>query len=355
MELSVGVSSAGVSGSDTTYGLAGLYLWHGLGEYGAAVGEVEVTACFRGGPVRNPSLQSLFDRYHAEFLPSLPYVRFFRAKRRVVVSYESAVADGSFICRTGPPAADVFTPALAELADRLRLVDARFKRSDDFDLRRFHDDVAKLVAEAPRSQAAVEALQARLDAWQKQRVASLPWWERAGVDWGDFHPEARRMLDDPLFWDCADDYAPHGNDTGADLLADFKAWNRKHPAAPAHEMARALLDAWGVRGIDPDAADEESVRTMLRDEPTAFGVVNEAMVAAAFAALKLRGWCDNRTRELALRAVARERLSGALDGARASADADRVRKFALLEDALRRAPGEPPENRVDGAGGRRIG
>jgi hypothetical protein len=35
------------------------------------------------------------------------------------------------------------------------------------------------------------------------------------------------VLDDPFFWQEADDFAPHGNDTGADLLADYRPWRRR--------------------------------------------------------------------------------------------------------------------------------
>ena len=338
MEFSLSVSSAGVSGGNLTFSLAGMYLQDGLGEYGAAVAEIEATACFRGGRVRNPSLKDLFERYHAEFLPSLPYLKFLRKKKRVLLSYETAVADAKFLGRSGGPFAAVFTPALAELADKLRLIDARFKKSDDFDLARFHADVARLVAAAPRSDEALAALREQLVERLKRRHAAMDWWDRVGIDWDDYHPDARKLLDDEFFWDCTDDWAPHGNDTGADLLSDFEKWNRSHPQAAAHEMAEGLLEGWEVGRIDLDAADEATVRSLLAGNPIALEVNNEAMIAVAFAAVKHRGWCDARTRELALRAIERQRIGlRAMNGARDVAEEEG--KLNRLVEALGRVPG----------------
>src|SRR3712207_7669569 len=52
--------------------------------------------------------------------------------------------------------------ALPILAERLHLIDGRLKTSDAFDPARFHRDVARLVAEAPRSDAALAALDTEL-------------------------------------------------------------------------------------------------------------------------------------------------------------------------------------------------
>lgn len=71
----------------------------------------------------------------------------------------------------------------------------------------------------------------------------------------------------------ADDYAPHGNDTGADLLEDLKEALEDDPRLDIVAWTRRLLRSWGVSG-DSDLA------MLMRDE---------ACIAAAFAELKMRG------------------------------------------------------------------
>ena len=89
-------------------------------------------------------------------------------------------------------------------------------------------------------------INSRFETEWKQRLAQMDPWERLGIDWDDWHPAARKLLNDPFFWDQGSDYSPHGNDTGADLLADFKKWHGQHPQVPAHKwlVGYSGIGAW---------------------------------------------------------------------------------------------------------------
>lgn len=87
MIVNVGIHSAVHYGGNATFSLVGDYLESGLGDYGSAIRQLEVTACFRGGRIRNSSLQSSFDEFHSTFLPSLPIVKFLRKKARINIQY----------------------------------------------------------------------------------------------------------------------------------------------------------------------------------------------------------------------------------------------------------------------------
>lgn len=338
MKIDVSTRSATSYGGNSTYSLAGQFLEDGLGAFGPAVAGVEVTACFRGGLVQNPSLQSMHDQYHTVFLPSLPTVRFLRKKARLDLTYETAVADATFLERYGFLSADVFRRVLAEVAVKLRLIDDRMKKADAFDVAAFHRAVAARVAAAPSTDDELRAVKERLDRQDRERRAAMDPWERLGVEWDEYHPAARRLLDDPFFWDWVDDHAPHGNDTGADLLADFRRWNQRNPDRPAHEMAVGLLRRWGFAPVDPDVVDEPTVRHLIEHEPDALSVADDALIAVAFAAVKLRGCCDRQTRELALKAIERERLSAVVAGRGWTHAAQRIATLKQMADALKRMP-----------------
>jgi uncharacterized protein YfeS len=310
--LYIAAKSARSFGGNTTYLLVRNYLEGGLGNYGSAVTQIEMTVCFRGGTVGNSSLQASHDEFHSVFLPSLPLVTFLRKKSRIAIKFETILADASFLERYGYLSAEMFGKALGEVCERLHLMDRRIKSTDDFSVARFYGDVAALVANAPTADGPLRELKARLDQEAKDRIAAMDPWEQLDIDWDDFHPAARGLLNDTFFWKTADDYAPHGNDTGSDLFSDFKKWNRKHPNDPAHRMATALLQTWGIARIDYRCVDEDAVSAMLAINSDAVIVTDEALIAAAFAAIKLRGFCDRQTRDFALFAIERERNAATL-------------------------------------------
>src|SRR4051794_19424192 len=81
---------------------------------------------------------------------------------------------------------------------------------------------------------------------RKTALAQLPWWQQLDIDWTEFHPAARILLDDPFFWDCTDGYSPHGNDTGADLIDEFVKWRKSHTQESPQSFLSQLLDQWGI-------------------------------------------------------------------------------------------------------------
>jgi uncharacterized protein YfeS len=311
VELNVYTRSSNIYGGHVLYGLVGRWIELGLTSYGTAVNAIDLTACFHGGEVGHPSLQPSYDKYHAEYLPSLPKAKFYRKKATFELQYETMVTDATFLRLYGKIDLTLFMDALAEVAERLRVLDTKLKKSDDFDLRRFHIDVAKAVSRAPNSEVELRDLKTRTDEERNARLAALGPWERLAIEWDEFHPDARRLLDDPLLWELSNDYAPNGSDTGADLLADFKTWNKRHPKHPAYQMAAALLVNWDIGPIDLRTTEAAEVERLREADSISLQVTNDAMIAVPFAAIKHRGWCDLETIELGLAAIARQRVAAA--------------------------------------------
>ncbi len=338
MIVYVATRSAGSFGANTTFSLVGKYLTSGLALYRSTITQLEVTACFRGGRVRNSSLQRTYDDYHSSFLPTLPIVRFLRKRGRISIQYATALADATFLERYGFLSAEVFGMALREVGQTLHLIDTRVKKSDDFDLPTFHASIAALVAEATSCDDGLRVLKLRLDREAKERLAAMDPWERLDLDWDEFHTDARTILDDPFFWSSTDGYSPHGNDTGADLFADFKKWNRRNGDAPAYKLAASLLEAWDIARIEYNAVDEITLDALLANDPDAVSVTDDALIAAAFASIKIRGCCDAETRQMSLNAIARERAAAVLESRGWKDGSERVRTLDLMSKALVAAP-----------------
>src|SRR5687767_14920626 len=137
-------------------------------------------------------------------------------------------------------------------------------------------------------------------------------WERLGIDWRDYHPAAQRILDDPFFWEQADDFAPHGNDTGADLLSDYKDWLDSHPKGDPLRFFNDRVERWGF----PKNADDPIFRVAFE----------QAAIALAFSELKLKGRCQPSVASLAMEAIRSQR-----ERAVAADDSDHVEALALIE------------------------
>lgn len=144
-------------------------------------------------------------------------------------------------------------------------------------------------------------------------------WKRLGVDWKQFHPKARAILDDPFYWDPADDFSPHGNDTGADLLEGYGTWWKRNPDDDPVRFLAVLGQDWGM-SLDMSA-------------PYDAEIANQAAVALAFAEIKLRGTCRQGAAELALRAIDRQRKH-ALAAADWPHRDERLRSLSKLEAKL---------------------
>jgi uncharacterized protein YfeS len=132
-------------------------------------------------------------------------------------------------------------------------------------------------------------------------------WHGLDIDWEAFHPDARKILDDPFFWSPIEEFGPVGNDTGADVLAAYQRRAQVRDADRGIAMVRRLLHGWGP--VDADVEDE-------------------ALIALAFVQIMFHGRVSGGTARAALAAL--DRRSGAAEILVAS------EHVADLRDAMQR-------------------
>jgi uncharacterized protein YfeS len=119
-------------------------------------------------------------------------------------------------------------------------------------------------------------------------------WDQLDLDWTEFHPNARSILDDPFFWDLVDHYSPNGSDGGYDVFMGYKQWRIQNPPGKEKEFLDNLIKGWGFNEIS------------CNDE-AAHGMLDNALIALAFAAIKFDGTCSEWSAKSALQAIARRR------------------------------------------------
>jgi len=246
----------------------------------------------------------------------------YRAKTgKLNIEYPSSLSEAESFGRPGGiyAVSHLLTKALDELCDAildgLRIKPAIWKSVDGIQLSSAIEASRKSL---PTDAADLLAHMRQMDETRKAAATSPKSVDDLEIDWGQYHPSARMVLNSPLFWSEGDDDSPHGNDTGSDLLAAFKRWNKKNPTSSYSGYVDRLLSRWG---LSPEKATGK-----LDDEQLSW-LRQEADIALAFAVLKLRGKCQEGELRTAISAI-NTRI------ARLHDHKDRVQKLISLKDIL---------------------
>ena len=236
MHIEVAVHTITTYGGCPSIARVGPYLGYRLPDFGEAIQELEIHVYFAPRPTTE-----VFTDLYSTYITTLPKTKFLRAKKRLVINYLSRLGDTRVTEGYGPPKLELFRSAVAEIVGELAAIATELKRSDAFDATGFLTEMQGRLTRRPTTQEQFDALLRKLDRAREEHNAQLSPWDKLGLDWGDFHPDAREVLDDVFYWDCADDFAPNGNDTGADLLADYQKWRPQHRLTSAEKFFTDLM------------------------------------------------------------------------------------------------------------------
>jgi uncharacterized protein YfeS len=286
MKISVLVHTHNTYGGNPSISLTGQFLELGCPGFGTAIQELEIHVYFRSSRFR----AQIDSQYH-QFLESLPDSKFHRKKNRFELSFVSALGDATIVSGCGPAELDLFIGSAKEIMTALPGIKAKLKKGDNFDFAGVMIFIAEKMKHLPQTEAEFAQLQRDVEAERKRKLASLNEWDKLGVDWADFHPQARAILDTPFFWDCTNDFSPNGNDTGADVLDFYQAWRRRNRNGDAMKFFTRLMKEWEVTMPPPD------------DDPFSRETYAEAIIGLAFAQLKIEGACESEVVHLALAAL----------------------------------------------------
>ncbi len=292
--------------------------------FGSAIKELTVNFHFRTSESPRRTLERTYAEFHANRL-RLPKAVFVRSREKVEIDIASDLIvndpnDWKQRIERRKMSVSLFRAGFGELVSALSMLRSKITTKDDFRLDAFLDYCQQREASLPSTDEGLVMLGKQLDERRAAiRVAKSPW-EILDVEWRDFHPEARNILDDPFFWKGSDDFSPHGNDTGADLLAAYRSWLKQHKNDDPLDFYHRLTSRWGF--------------ALDTTDPTFRSALDEAAVALAFAELKLRGDCRPSAATLALQALERQRQE-ALVATDWSHRDNRLRRLDQIEAKLK--------------------
>src|SRR5665213_1571742 len=128
-----------------------------------------------------------------------------------------------------------------------------------------------------------------------------------------FHQRARQVLPDDFFWDCADEFAPVGDDNGADVLNAYRDWRFAHSPEDCESFLKNLLRRWELPENWADESTREIPKDLSRADEYPYRTGDKALIAFAFSQIMVDGKLDARARDSALRAIDRQKILVTID------------------------------------------
>ncbi len=307
MDISICVRTCKIYGGIPLYSAVAARLWLALGEYGASVQSIELTVWLPNRLARvRPASEWMFDSFQ-KGVKKLPIVAFRRKLRRIEIAFLSEYFFGD-VEHEAKPSAQKCNLAAREVVQALTLLEKRIKPADDFDVKRFLTDASRLLETKLNSMRAWEKIKQEAQAKQKALRATKSPWNLLEIEWDQYHPKAREILDDPFFWDCVDDLAPHGSDTGWDLMEDYRRWDRRNRSRSPLVFFNRLFKSLDIQPMDWSIVQPEAVKALYERDPIRLTMCDEAAIALAFAVLKMRATCPPEVIAMALAALERTAL-----------------------------------------------
>jgi uncharacterized protein YfeS len=301
-------------GSHLTLSLIPDLLLRDASHFGLGISELTVTLHFPHVGRALPTLEQMFIDFHMN-RQRLPRVVFRRARRQVSIDIASDLLDGKAFALRHALSLPLFAAGVSETITALELLRRRISKEDDFELEAFLTHCSQARASIPATDNELQAFANNCEKSRAKQNAAMSPWERLDVDWRDFHPKARAILDDPFYWDCSNAFAPNGNDTGADLLTAYQTWLTRNPSGDPIAFFHRLIEGWGF----PPDVSSDLART-VRDE---------AAIALAFAELKLRADCRPAVAALARAALQRQHQQ-AIDATHWPHKEERLKSLKML-------------------------
>jgi uncharacterized protein YfeS len=293
LEIIVSVHTYNTYGGHGTLTLVGKYLELEVPDFGSAINELDIHVYFSGGQI-SQHLKSLSEQYH-EFLSSLPSTKFYRKKAKFELNFVSELGNAELVSGYKPPNLELFINSTNEVVSLIEMLKSKIKKSDNFDFQEFNSFLQSKLDNLPKDKAQFDELQSHIENENMSKQAAMSDWDKLGIDWEDYHPVSRKILDSPFFWSCIDDFSPNGNDTGADVLELYRDWKQQNPKGKGANFLGHLLDDWGVEW--PSNKDDEYSRTTYE----------EMILGLSFAQIKLDGECETAITEESLKVIGKIR------------------------------------------------
>lgn len=278
----------------------GGFLEMGMPDFGSAFHRMEVYIAFQTTREPPSSLQSLHETFHQN-IRQYSVEKISRKKKYLELRYisrataEELEAHGS--PTDGPDTCLFFRSASIEFVEKLKLIRKKIKTEDDFDISGLLEWCQKKLESLPRNDQELKSLFTQIETHDRQKRAATDNWQKLNIDFTNFHPDARKILDDPLYWDVSNRFTPNGTFLGRHMLEEYRGWRKGHPEGLAVDFFNQQMQVWQLY---PGTETYENFPEF----------VDQAGIGIAFAQIKIEGRCEPQILTIALNSLAEQRLMG---------------------------------------------
>ena len=151
----------------------------------------------------------------------------------------------------------------------------------------------------------------------------------------DFHPRAKEILANEIFWNSTDEYTPVGNDTGADVLGLYRQWRVDNPASDRSQFFANILSQWELVPLHGIPTNDLAER--LNQSHYEILTWDDTVIAWAVSQIACDGNLDARIAELADIAIKRQSQDSVISFRGWTSATERLSVLNVVRETLKAA------------------
>ena len=150
--------------------------------------------------------------------------------------------------------------------------------------------------------------------------------EETGLSRETSHPNFTEHFSEEFYYDCVDDESPFGNDNGADTLYEledlFKSGDYEGKILGLPKKIVSVI--WDFDYLEPDNFSKKKLADLIEEDEFSLIATDQVIIAVALGEIKITGKIEPKLKELALKAMKRQKIVFELLGYEGSGTYDKI-------------------------------
>ena len=150
--------------------------------------------------------------------------------------------------------------------------------------------------------------------------------EETGLSRETSHPNFTEHFSEEFYYDCVDDESPFGNDNGADTLYEledlFKSGDYEGKILGLPKKIVSVV--WDFHYLEPDNFSKKKLADLIEEDEFSLIATDQVIIAVALGEIKITGKIEPKLKELALKAMKRQKIVFELLGYEGSGTYDKI-------------------------------
>ena len=150
--------------------------------------------------------------------------------------------------------------------------------------------------------------------------------EETGLSRETSHPNFTEHFSEEFYYDCVDDESPFGNDNGADTLYEledlFKSGDYEGKILGLPKKIVSVV--WDFHYLEPDNFSKKKLASLIEEDEFSLIATDQVIIAVALGEIKITGKIEPKLKELALKAMKRQKIVFELLGYEGSGTYDKI-------------------------------